>query len=60
MLWKTCGHDRWREFNVANEINVLPVFHLSQTQNVSYVEVTFGKMPDMLVVIYIELIVTLH
>lgn len=44
----------------ANEINVLPVFHLSQTQSVSHIEVTFGKMLAMFVVIYIELIVTLH
>lgn len=41
----------------ANEINVLPVFHPSQTQNVLSVEVTFGKM---LVVIYIELIAILY
>lgn len=44
----------------ANEIDVLPVFHLSQTHNVSYVEVTFGKMLAILVVIYTELIVILH
>lgn len=44
----------------ANEIDVLPVFHLSQTHNVSYVEVTFGKMLAILVVIYTELIVIFH